>query len=471
VRPADASIPEAPHAVDESRPIFLVDPDHAATLVVPLARGRGEERILTLLWDDQAPPASPETRALARRFADQALLALEQARVRTAQAEAARLHAQLEANLLPSVEFGRGGPTVVTRYRPGEHRMLLGGDFFDALSLPDGTSAFLVGDVSGHGPPAAALGATLRVAWRTLVLQGIVDGTLLRGLEAVLERERSSPETFATVACALVPPGGGRLRVMLAGHPPPLVVPAAFPSWTLLQPGPPLGASAGLRWKEATRPLPHGSCLLFYTDGLVEGRADPGSAERFGLARLSAWLARPEHRELRGPILLDRLLNDVRQAHGDELDDDVALMLVSDLEGDGGEPVLRTIDLVVSADAESLGAIRRAVDELCEALGVPRPVAEDVKLATAEACANVVRHAYGPDDREEQRTIEVRAGRAPGGIRVAVRDHGRGLGVRGDADGAGLGLVLIGRLSSSFEVRSEPGETQLQMHFAVPSGS
>ncbi len=467
-QPVDAAIPEAPQAVDEARPIFLVDPDHAAALVVPLARDGGVQRVLTLLWDDHAPPASPETRALARRFADQALLALEQARVRTVQAEAARLHAQLEANLLPSVEFGPDGPEVVTRYRPGEHRMLLGGDFFDALALPDGSAAFLVGDVSGHGPAAAALGATLRVAWRTLVLQGIVDGTLLRGLEAVLERERSSPETFATVACALLPPGGGRVRVMLAGHPPPLVVPAAFPTWTALEPGPPLGASSGLRWKEASRPLPSGSRLLFYTDGLVEGRAEPDSAERFGLARVSEWLARPENRDVPAAALLDRLLDDVRRAHGDELDDDVALMLVSGLEGRGGEPTLRTLDMVVPAEARSVGEVRRAIDELCVALRVPRPVADDVKLATAEACANVVRHAYGPEEPEARRTMEVRAGRAPGGIDVVVRDHGRGLGMRGDSQGAGFGLVLIGRLSTALEVRSEPGRTALRMHFAVP---
>jgi serine phosphatase RsbU (regulator of sigma subunit)/PAS domain-containing protein/anti-sigma regulatory factor (Ser/Thr protein kinase) len=468
-QPVGAAIPEAPASLDESRPIFLVDPDHAATLVVPLARDGGVERALTLLWDDNAPPASPETRALARRFADQALLALEQARVRTVQAEAARLHAQLEANLLPSVEFGPDGPTVVTRYRPGEHRMLLGGDFFDALALPDGSSAFLVGDVSGHGPAAAALGATLRVAWRTLVLQGILDAGLLQGLEAVLERERSSPETFATVACALVPPGGRRLRVMLAGHPPPLVVPAAYPTWTALEPGPPLGASAGLRWKEASRPLPPGSSLLFYTDGLVEGRADRGSVERFGLARVSEWLARPEHGDLPAAALLDRLLDDVRRAHGEELDDDVALMLVSDLDGPPGEPPLRALDLVLPADPRSLGEVRRAIEGLCAALGISRPVAEDVKLATAEACANVVRHAYDPSEPEARRTMEIRAGRAPGGLDVVVRDQGRGLGMRGDSDGAGLGLVLIGRLCAALEVHSAPGRTMVRMHFAVPA--
>src|SRR5262249_56939540 len=111
------------------------------------------------------------TMALARRFAALAALTLEDSRRRQAQTEWRLLHAQLEASLLPPLPtVTRPAIGVSTRYRAGEQRMLLGGDFIDAVERADGSLAAIIGDVAGHGPEAAALGATLRAAWRGLAL-------------------------------------------------------------------------------------------------------------------------------------------------------------------------------------------------------------------------------------------------------------------------------------------------------------
>src|SRR6266542_4809978 len=67
---------------------------------------------------------------------------------------------------------------------------LLGADFFDALELPDGTVATLLGDVAGHGPAEAAVGVALRAAWRALILTGHELGQVLDGLQEVLVRDR-----------------------------------------------------------------------------------------------------------------------------------------------------------------------------------------------------------------------------------------------------------------------------------------
>ncbi len=45
--------------------------------------------------------------------------------------------------------------------------MHLGGDFFDAICLPTGDLAFVVGDVAGHGPHEAAIGAAVRAGWKS----------------------------------------------------------------------------------------------------------------------------------------------------------------------------------------------------------------------------------------------------------------------------------------------------------------
>src|SRR4051812_18225820 len=139
----------------------------------------------------------------ARREAEARATAM--AAERSAQYEVAELHARLEANLLPSLEFTDPRLVVATRYRAGEDRLLLGGDFLDAIEVPAaGRVALLIGDVSGHGPEAAAIGATLRSAWRGLVLSGVADDRVLPTLDEVLVRERSSPETFVTVCAAWI---------------------------------------------------------------------------------------------------------------------------------------------------------------------------------------------------------------------------------------------------------------------------
>jgi hypothetical protein len=58
--------------------------------------------------------------------------------------------------------------TVRVRYLPGDERLLLGGDFFDAIALPNGALGYIIGDVCGHGPRAAAFGAAVRSGWKTL---------------------------------------------------------------------------------------------------------------------------------------------------------------------------------------------------------------------------------------------------------------------------------------------------------------
>ena len=60
--------------------------------------------------------------------------------------------------------------TLIGEYRPGERHLELGGDFLDVVDLGDHGLAVICGDVSGHGPDAAALGAMLRVSWEALVL-------------------------------------------------------------------------------------------------------------------------------------------------------------------------------------------------------------------------------------------------------------------------------------------------------------
>ncbi|NUP26734.1 MAG: response regulator, partial [Nocardia sp.] len=116
----------------------------------------------------------PELFARAVRYAIQR----KQAERTSAALQASQMRAQensrLERGLLPTPLLGADQAVdVVARYRPGRAHSLLGGDFYDVVQGPDGIVHAVIGDVSGHGPDAAATGVALRLAWRTLVLTGV----------------------------------------------------------------------------------------------------------------------------------------------------------------------------------------------------------------------------------------------------------------------------------------------------------
>jgi PAS domain S-box-containing protein len=241
----------------------------------------------------------------------------------------AELSRRLQNGLLPILSLRDPALLLRTRYQPGQERALLGADFYDALELPDGTVATLVGDVAGHGPDEAAVGVALRAAWRALVLTGLEPGPLLDGLDRVLVSNRPSEEMFTTVCCAWVSPDRERVTIALAGHPPPLLVKDGHVCVGEVPAGPALGIDDGVAWQAETLQVGEGWTLLCYTDGLVEGLRAPGSVERFGIEALAETVAGLLDATAGLDELLDRLLQVVHTANGGELSDDIAILCCS----------------------------------------------------------------------------------------------------------------------------------------------
>jgi PAS domain S-box-containing protein len=242
----------------------------------------------------------------------------------------AELSRQLQHGLLPDLSLRDPVLRLRTRYQAGHERALLGADFFDALDLPDGTVALLIGDVAGHGPVGAAVGVALRAAWRALALTRHGPADLLDGLDKVLVKERPSEEMFATVCCVWIGPDRGRLMVALAGHPPPLVLRAGRVQVVQVPNGPALGIH-DLRypWEVGVLEVGDAWTLLCYTDGLVEGYRAPGSVERFGIEALTESAARLLGGAGDLDEALDCLLDVVHTANGGDLSDDLAILCVS----------------------------------------------------------------------------------------------------------------------------------------------
>jgi serine phosphatase RsbU (regulator of sigma subunit) len=253
--------------------------------------------------------------AVERRRAETSLLHLREEQLVAAES------ARLERGLLPSPLLAGSGVHPVMFYRAGRTRAVIGGDFFDAVRDPHGTVHAIIGDVSGHGPDEAALGALLRVSWRALVLAGVGEERLLPELQRLLVSERHDSRLFTT-ACTITISGDTAV-VRLAGHPPPV----ALWSSTMLTPpvGLPLGVVTEESWPPLEVPLPRGWALLLYTDGLIEAR-DPATGDFLWIDGLLELLA--AERAASRAELPARLVERAEAYNGGPLLDDVAILLL-----------------------------------------------------------------------------------------------------------------------------------------------
>ena len=105
------------------------------------------------------------------------------ARREAAQKTERQLWETVQNGLLPERLPSVRGLRLAARYQPAERALLVGGDFYDADMLPDGRLAVMVGDMAGHGAPAAAQAAGLRFGWRTLVSVNPNPAAVLGGPE------------------------------------------------------------------------------------------------------------------------------------------------------------------------------------------------------------------------------------------------------------------------------------------------
>jgi serine phosphatase RsbU (regulator of sigma subunit) len=237
----------------------------------------------------------------------------------------ARENALLERGLLPSpLLLDNPGVDIVARYRPSREDALLCGDFYDVVQTPDRVVHVLIGDVAGHGPHEAALGAALRIAFRALTFAGVHGVELMRQLERVLYSERTGTGIFATVLTLEISPDSPRLSVIRAGPPGMLLQAGGTVQWLEPPGGPALGLHAG-DWRQEQLELRAGEGLLLLTDGLYEGYSGEG-AQRLGEDGLLA-LAR-RHADRPGPAFVDALIDgaqELAQPRGG-LTDDIAVL-------------------------------------------------------------------------------------------------------------------------------------------------
>lgn len=186
------------------------------------------------------------------------------------------------------------GLQIVARYLPSSDADEVGGDWYDSFVLPDGTTTLIIGDVAGHDLAAADAMSKMRNMLRGLAVdRQEPPGDILRRLDVSTQLLGIEEATATCVYSRIEGPVGGpwQLHFSVAGHPPPLLVTADGEARYLdAVQDVMLGGLAPERERAGTvEPLPPGSTVLLYTDGLVE-RSDEDIDQ--GLERLRRHAAR-----------------------------------------------------------------------------------------------------------------------------------------------------------------------------------
>jgi hypothetical protein len=276
--------------------------------------------------------------------------------------------------LLPHVPDEVGGLRTSVAYRPAEG-VGAGGDFYDVLVLPDGRSAFILGDVSGHGRAALAHTAFMRYTLRAYLEAGLEPRIALQVAGRVIEDNLDGD--FATVLLAVHDQEDGSLTFASAGHPAPIVVgPSDYEPVTIAS-SPPIGVGLRTGLRQTTLPLAAGSVACLYTDGLAEARTGRGVLGRWRLAAILRSMGRAATAE----ELLDRVAREARR-----ISDDMAACVVAPVAGvtAGG---FRTEQLELDA-REAVSTLPSRFLEAC------RVEPADTAAAVAEARA-VAEHFGG----------------------------------------------------------------------------
>jgi phosphoserine phosphatase RsbU/P len=294
---------------------FLLNGSTAALL--PIATASDLLAQLTILSLDPATPISRETLATARTIAQQAALAIDNARLYQQQK---RFAETMQQSLLPREHPSVAGLEVGSVYESAA-QVDVGGDVFDFLELRDGRLAVVLGDVTGHGIDATADMAMAKFVFRSLAREHPEPSAFLAAANEVVVGEIAIGK-FITMAYVTIDAGGGVLCAS-AGHPEPRLVAPDGAVTGLACGGLALGIDAAQTYEQVSAQLAPGGTVVLYTDGVIESRA---GRELFGLERLDEVLSANATRSAQE--IADAVLAACRGFAGGDLPDDCAIVVL-----------------------------------------------------------------------------------------------------------------------------------------------
>ena len=257
-----------------------------SALIVPMNARGGTIGTLTLATDQSGRRFDEQDLELAEELARRCATAVDNARLFSERAYIART---LQQSLLPSELPDIPGIEAAARFRPTGEGNEVGGDFYDLFESGGRGWTVVMGDVCGKGPDAAAVTALARYTLRAAAMRERLPSRSLGLLNEALLRQRDD-RRFCTVAYAYLEPlaEGARIGFASGGHPLPLLLRADGTVQAIGAPGTLLGVLPDPSFEDRSLALAPGDALVFYTDGVIEGRGANGALDEEGLAELVA---------------------------------------------------------------------------------------------------------------------------------------------------------------------------------------
>jgi len=308
-------------------------PSMGASINLPLVSGGEVVGAIVLIWEH--PQDLPEQQQLAvQALARYTAQAVQRAVLLAERRTAAQVLQQSLLTRLPAPDHLE----LRARYVPAAVGEQVGGDWYDAVVLPDGATTLVIGDVTGHDMAAAAHMGQLRGLLRAFAYDRVdPPAEIVARLERAIEG--LGVEGLATLVLARIEQtdedaeaGVRRLRWTNAGHPPPVLL-LADGSTQVLESEPEMlvGWVAGSARSDHTAVLPVGSTLLLYTDGLIEHRGRSLEDGIKDLRRVLSGCSRCTVEELLDQVVVELV--------GKSPDDDCAILAVRAHAEDRARPV------------------------------------------------------------------------------------------------------------------------------------
>jgi sigma-B regulation protein RsbU (phosphoserine phosphatase) len=229
---------------------------------------------------------------------------------------------QVQQHFLPQERPDVPGYDLFDYYKPAD---AVGGDYFGYTGLPDGQLAIAVGDVAGHGVPAALLMARLCAEARYCLVTNLIPSDAVQALNQQLSKQPFS--YFITYAMCVLDSVRHILTIVNAGHMPPMIRRARTGKVDALGAditSPPLGIEVDIEFSQATVHLEPGDLVVLYTDGVSEAPSRTG--ERYGFEKINDILRASTNAK----YFVEQLLADVRTfTQGVPQEDDVCVVAFS----------------------------------------------------------------------------------------------------------------------------------------------
>lgn len=353
-----------------------------------------------------------------------------------------RVSDRLQRALLPGRLAQATGLRFDAAYSPGSTEAEVGGDWYDAFELEDGSICVSVGDVTGHGLDAAVTMSEMRRAIRTAAAAHESPTAALNAVDAIATTQRIG---IASALLGYLDTRTATLRYACAGHPVPILLTGLERAYPMPGGGTLLGLGLGSASPERTLTISPGGSVVLYTDGLIEYDRDVFAGEE----RLMACVEElAKDHALEGRTLHERVL-----AGGQR--DDCASLIVSRLHAQTPS----TERYAFCAIPQSARLFRDAIRDFAERCGITGDRQFAVLVGTGEAVANAIEH--GEQEPGTVMTVELSFDGTQMHAKIESRGHWRS----SMSENRGRGISLMRHYANRLELTTSSERTCVSLTF------